>query len=94
MSFLKGFGRSFREGAEKARNDVRGEMSPAQLDFKQLNDAVEDLAVSDEDIVQKYLNYLNKFPEQRVLEQTTEIMGTIMNRRPGTVSIFERRLQK
>lgn len=91
--FLRELGASFSEGKRLAWNKMSDELSPAQLAYQEIEGKI-DSHTTDDRLVDAYFDFLSKFPAQRVLQQTDELLDRIIEARPGTVAIINKRLNK
>lgn len=87
-NWLKELGRNFQSGVEKASGKQESDI---QLDL--LTQRLSDISVSDEVMVQEVFGFLSKFPQQRDTQNFGAILNRIMEQRPGTIEMIQKKLK-
>lgn len=91
---FSGMGAKFNEGINRGLDKPKGEQSDWQREFQTLQHWLQDTSIPDEIVVNGYFKFISDYPEKRILDEVRGLLETIMNVRPNTVEIIQKKINK
>ncbi len=62
--------------------------------FADLSNDLNNGTITDADLVQRYFDFISRYPEKRILEDIRSFIDQMMRKRPGTIPIIEKYVDK